>query len=93
MCTLCITNWFFCFVQRICDNSQGVINFCLFCLFTKEVRSATSKAIKQLCHSQSTSNATVIPGFRSSTELTPSYNYGAVNSQVENPLNPSMMLN
>ena len=70
----------FCFVQRICENSQGVINFCLFCLFEKEVKSATVNAIKQLCHCPTTT--TPMPDF---TWLTPpdisNTEYGATNTR------------
>ena len=72
-------------MQRICDNSQGVINFCLFCLFTKEVRSAAVNAIKQLCHCQSASRITVMPDFSWATPDTSNtgstYDYGALSSQ------------
>ena len=88
-------------MQRICDNSQGVINFCLFCVFTKEVRIATVNAIKKLCHCKSASMTTMMPEvswftpITSGTESTPAATgYGALSSQEsDNPLKPSLILN
>ena len=84
----------------MCDNSQGVINFCLFCLFTKEVRSAAINAIKQLCHCQSAKVATTampevswFTPITSDTRSTPATGYGTLSSEEsENPLKPSMIL-
>ena len=88
-------------MQRICDNSQGLINFCLFCVFTKEVRSATIDAIRRLCHCQADSRARVMPVTSWLTPVTNSshdqsgLSYGAVNTHCEeddddddNPIKP-----
>ena len=87
-------------MQRVCDNSQGVINFCLFCLFTKEDRSATINAIKKLCHCQSANMTTTMPEvswftpITSETRSTPPAGYGILNSEEsDNPLKPSLILN
>ena len=86
-------------MQRICDNSQGIINFYLFCLFTKEVRSAAFSAIKKLCRCQSANVTTMMPevswftSMTSETRSTPA-GYGALSSQEsDNPLKPSLLLN
>ena len=88
-------------MQRICDNSQGLINFCLFCVFTKEVRSATIDAIRRLCHCQpaADSKTNAVPVTSWLTSVTNSYrsstSYGTVNTHCEedddednNPIKP-----
>ena len=87
-----------CFLQRVCDNSQGVINFCLFCLFTKEVRSAAIIAIRKLCHCQSGNIIALMPDVSwftpsiNDTRSTLTADYNTLSSQEnENPLDPSVI--
>ena len=77
-----------------------MINFCLFCLFTKEVRIATINAVRKLCHCQPDSGITAMPEVSWITQGTSSTGstlfYGAINSQendYENPIEPSTKLN
>ena len=85
-------------MQRICDNSTGVVNFCLFCLFTKEIRSATIAAMKRLCHRQSAKRIiTALPEYSSLTLTRSSSGYGTINlrenDDSDNPIEPLAMLN
>ena len=80
-------------MQRVCDISQGVINFCPFCLSTKEVRSTTVNAMKKLCYCQSATTMPEVSWFTpitSETRSTPPAGYGILNSEEsDNPLKPS----
>ena len=75
-------------LQRISDNSQGVINFCLFCLFTKEVRRATIVTIKQFCPCQTpnTPENTHVTGNATDT-APPTTNYGTMDPQPQEMIN------